>query len=170
VAVDRFGYYTIVDRFKSIICLSSGKNIAPAKVESLFTTSPYVEQVLVVGDERAVISTLLVPNLTYFKDRFDNQGIEYDKSQVVIDTTAGTPIVVKVGPDFIEKGNIRGLVAQEVAGANRELETFEQIKQYTILCERFTEQNGMLTPTQKTKKRVIIESYSAEIDKMYAQK
>lgn len=167
VEVDKYGYYKIVDRIKAIICLSSGKNVAPAKIESLFATSPYIEQVFTIGDERAVISTLLVPSLTFFKDKFDKEGIEYDKSQVVIDNSAGAPIVVKVGADFIEKGNIRGLIAEEVARANKELEGFEHIKQYTILTERFTEQNGMLTPTQKTKKKVILEKYSAEIDKMY---
>jgi len=169
VEVDKFGYFKIVDRIKAIICLSSGKNVAPAKIESLFATSPYIEQVFTIGDEKAVISTLLVPSLSYFKDKFDKEGIEYDKSQVVIDSSAGAPIVVKVGPDFIEKGNIRGLIAEEVARANKELEGFEHIKQYTILTERFTEQNGMLTPTQKTKKKPILETYSAEIQKMYAQ-
>ena len=170
VEVDKFGYYKIVDRIKSIICLSSGKNVAPAKVESLFATSPYIDQVFTIGDERAVISTLLVPSLNYFKDKFDNEGIEYDKNQVVIDNSAGAPLVVKVGPDFIEKGNIRGLIAEEIAKANKELEGFEQIKQYAVLTERFTEQNGMLTPTQKTKKKVILDVYSAEIEKMYSQK
>lgn len=170
VEVDKYGYYRIVDRIKNIICLATGKNVAPAKVESQFATSPYIEQVFTIGDERAVISTLLVPSLTFFKEKFDREGIAYDKSQVVIDSSSGVPIVVKVGPDFIEKGNIRGLIADEVARANQELEEFEKIKQYTILSERFTEQNGMLTPTQKTKKRVILETYSAEIDKMYSQK
>lgn len=169
VEVDKYGYYKIVDRIKAIICLSSGKNVAPAKIESLFATSPYIEQVFTIGDERAVISTLFVPSLTFFKEKFDKEGIEYDKNQIVIDNSAGTPIVVKVGTDFIEKGNIRGLIAEEVVRANRELEGFEQIKQYTVLTERFTEQNGMLTPTQKTKKRVIMEKYSAEIEKMYAR-
>lgn len=169
VEVDKFGYYKIVDRIKAIICLSSGKNVAPAKIESLFATSQYIEQVFTIGDERAVISTLFVPNLNYFKDRFDKEGIEYDKNQVVIDNSAGAPIVVKVGPDFIEKGNIRGLIAEEVARANKELEGFEYIKQYTILTERFTELNGTLTPTQKTKKKAILEKYSGEIEKMYSQ-
>lgn len=168
VEVDKFGYYKIVDRIKSIICLSSGKNVAPAKIESLFSTSPYIEQMFTIGDERAVISNLIVPSLTFFKAKFDAEGIEYDKSQVVIDNSAGAPIVVKVGPDFIEKGNIRGLIAEEVAKANKELEGFEHIKQYTILTERFTEGNGMLTPTQKTKKRVILDAYAPEIEKMYA--
>jgi long-chain acyl-CoA synthetase len=170
VEVDKFGYYKIVDRIKNIICLSSGKNVAPAKVESRFATSQYIEQVFAIGDERAVISTLIVPSLTFFKDKFDKEGIEYDKSQIVIDNSAGVPIVAKVGADFIEKGNIRGLIAEEIARANNDLEGFEQIKQYTILTERFTEQNGMLTPTQKTKKKVILDTYSSTIDKMYSQK
>ena len=111
-----------------------------------------------------------MPSLTFFKDKFDKEGIEYDKSQVVIDNSAGAPLVVKVGPDFIEKGNIRGLITEEVARVNGELEGFEQIKQYSILTERFTEQNGMLTPTQKTKKKVILEKYSSHIEDMYSRK
>jgi len=170
VEVDKYGYYKIVDRIKNIICLATGKNVAPAKVESKFATSPYIDQVFPIGDERAVISTLLVPNFNYFKEKFDSEGVEYDKSQVVIDNSAGAPLVVKVGPDFIEKGNIRELIAEEVKKANSDLEGFEQIKQYTILSERFTEANEMLTPTQKTKKRIILEKYAPVIDNMYSLK
>ncbi len=170
VEVDKYGYYKIVDRIKNIICLATGKNVAPVKVESQFATSPYIEQVFAIGDERAVISTLIVPNFGFFRDQFDRDGIEYDKSQVVVDTSSGAPIVIKVGPDFIEKGDIRALIAEEVEKGNRELEEFERIKQYTILTERFTEQNGMLTPTQKTKKKVILEKYAPEIEKMYDHK
>ncbi|HPJ34860.1 MAG TPA: long-chain fatty acid--CoA ligase [Spirochaetota bacterium] len=170
VEVDKYGYYKIVDRIKNIICLATGKNVAPAKVESQFATSPYIDQVFPIGDERAVISTLLVPNFNYFMEKFDNEGVDYDKSQVVIDNSAGAPLVIKVGPEFIEKGNIRELIAEEVKKANSELEGFEQIKQYTILSERFTEGNGMLTPTQKTKKRIILEKYAPVIDNMYSLK
>ncbi|HON77457.1 MAG TPA: long-chain fatty acid--CoA ligase [Spirochaetota bacterium] len=167
VIMDEFGYVKIVDRIKAIICLSSGKNVAPAKIESLFATSPYIEQIFTIGDERSVISTLIVPSFTFFKEKFDAEGIDYDKSKIEIDNSAGVPIVCKVGEDFIEKGNIKELIAQEVAKANKELEGFEQVKQYTILTERFTEQNGMLTPTQKTKKKNILETYSDQIEKMY---
>ncbi len=170
VEVDKFGYYKIVDRIKAIICLATGKNVAPAKLEGLFATSPYIEQVFIIGDERPFISALIVPSFTFFKEKFDKEGIKYDKSQVVIDNSAGVPIVVKVGPDFIEQGGIRELIAGEVAKANKELEEFEVIKQYTILTERFTEQNGMLTPTQKAKKRVILEVYAKEIEEMYSRK
>ncbi len=167
VEIDAFGYIRIVDRIKSIICLSNGKNIAPAKIEALFATSAYIEQVLNIGDERSVISALIVPNLTYFKELFDAQGIDYDRRKVAIDASSGVPIVYRVGDDFLEKGNLKALIAREVANANKALESFEQIKQYTILAERFTEQNGMLTPTQKTKQKIIVAVYSDQIEKMY---
>ncbi|THB78407.1 MAG: AMP-dependent synthetase [Desulfobacteraceae bacterium] len=167
VEIDEFGYIKIVDRIKSIICLSSGKNIAPAKIESLFATSAYIEQVFTIGNERSAISTLVVPNFTYFKEVFDARGIDYDKSKVKIDESAGTPIVYKVGNDFLEKGDLKTLIAREVEHANKELERFEQVKQYTVLTERFTEQNGMLTPTQKIKQKVILETYSDQIENMY---
>ena len=63
-----------------------------------------------------------------------------------------------------------GKLGEMIFGADEELEEFEVIKQYTILSERFTEQNGMLTPTQKTKKRVVLEVYAKEIEAMYSKK
>lgn len=62
---------------------------------------------------------------------------------------------------------LREIIKKEVDAANKNLESFEQIKNYTILSERFTENNGMLTPSQKTKKRIILERFSPQIDNMY---
>jgi long-chain acyl-CoA synthetase len=168
VEVDKFGYYKIVDRIKSIICLSSGKNVAPAKIEGYFATSPNIEQVFTIGDERAVISALIIPNLTHFKEVFDKEGINYDKSKVVIDNSAGAPVVVKVGDDFLQMGKIKELIADEVEKAYAELDKHEQIKQHRIVPEKFTEDNGMLTPTQKLKKRVIVDVYAYLIEDMYS--
>jgi long-chain acyl-CoA synthetase len=167
VEIDEFGYIKIVDRIKSILCLSNGKNVAPAKIESYFATSAYVEQIFIIGDERSTVSALIVPNFTYFKGMFDAEGVAYDQAKIEIDDSSGIPIVCKVGDDFIEKGNLKALIAQEVADANKGLEHFERVKQYTVLAERFTEQNGMLTPTQKTKKNVILDVYFDQVEKMY---
>lgn len=72
-----------------------------------------------------------------------------------------------MGDDFVNNPRLRELIKKEVEAANQNLESFEQIKNYTILSERFTENNGMLTPSQKTKKRVILERFSPQIDNMY---
>jgi long-chain acyl-CoA synthetase len=59
------------------------------------------------------------------------------------------------------------LIAYEIEKANSKLEEFEAIKNYAIIRKRFTEDNGELTPTQKCKKRVILQNYSDTIEKLY---
>ncbi len=167
VIEDENGYFKIVDRKKAIICLATGKNIAPAKVEGMFGTSPYVEQVFPVGDEKNFITTLIVPNFMNIIALFDKENIAYDKSKLVYSNFTGAPTVVEVGDDFIENPRLKELVAKEVATANMRLEEFEVIKNYAVIKRRFTEETGELTPTQKTKKRVIIENYKETIDKLY---
>lgn len=170
VLKDERGYYRIIDRKKAIICLAVGKNVAPAKIESLFATSIAVEQVFVIGDERTFITALIVPNYNYFIELFDKQGIPYDKSRLVYSNATGAPICVEVGEDFTAQPVLCEMVAEAVAQANQQLEEFETVKQYEIITRRFTEDNDELTPTQKTKKRVILEHYKDSIEEMYLRK
>lgn len=167
VTMDDDGYYRIVDRKKAIICLTTGKNIAPAKIESKFTTSLVVEQIFIIGDERNFISALIVPNFTYFLELFEKQNISYDRSKLEYGNIAGAKICMGVGQDFVDQPLLQKMIADSVKLVNGPLEGFEKIKQYTIVTHRFTEENGQLTPTQKTKKRVLLEDYSEVIDKMY---
>ncbi|MBI9084430.1 MAG: long-chain fatty acid--CoA ligase [Desulfobacterales bacterium] len=161
------GYFRLVDRKKAIICTAVGKNIAPAKIEGLFSTSSVIEQVFVIGDERNFISALIVPNFGTFIDLFDKKGIAYDKGRIRWSKATGVPIYTAVGDDFIDHSLLREMIDQEVQAANERLEHWEKIKRYTIIADRFTEENGRITPTQKTKKRVIVEDYAGKIDQMY---
>lgn len=168
VTMDDDGYYRIVDRKKAIICLSTGKNVAPAKIESKFATSLVVDQIFVIGDERSVISALIVPSFAYFLELFEKQDISYDRSKIEYGTIAGANLCIGVGQDYVDQPVLQQMIADNVKLVNESLESFEQIKQYTIVTHRFTEENGQLTPTQKTKKRVLLEHYSEVIDKMYS--
>lgn len=167
VKMDPDGYYRIVDRKKAIICLSTGKNVAPAKIEAKFSTSLVVDQVFAIGDERNFISELIVPNFAFFIDLFEKESIIYDRSKLEYGLIAGANICVGVGQDFVDQPILKQMIADSVKLVNESLEGFEQIKQYTIITHRFTEENGQLTPTQKTKKKAILEAYKETIDKMY---
>lgn len=161
------GYFKFIERKKGIICTSIGKNVAPAKIENLFSTSNWVEQIFVIGDEKPFITALIVPNFANFMALFKREGIKYDESQLVYEDIGGMQVCTKVGNDFINNSRLKELIDKDVKEANKNLEKFEQIKNYKILNQRFTESNGMLTPTQKTKKRVIVEVFKDEIVKMY---
>lgn len=164
---DEDGYYKIVDRKKAIICLAIGKNVAPLKIESLFAIDFAVEQVFVIGDERNYITALIVPNYGYFMERFANKGIPYDKSKVKYSNANGIHLCTEVGDDFIAQSDLQRKVEKAVREANKHLESYETIKQYAIIPRRFTEENDELTPTQKTKKRVILQHYQELIDELY---
>lgn len=167
VTVDELGYYKISDRKKSIICTDSGKNISPFKIVNLFSNSKYIDQILIVGDDRSYITALIVPDFNFFIDLFDKESVKYVKDQILWDDYGGFRTCIKVGDDFIVNSHLQELIREEVDRANIELENYERIKQFTILTERFTEMNGLLTHSQKVKKKEIVEKYSKEIDLMY---
>lgn len=167
VNIDEYGYYTILDRKKSIICTNSGKNISPYKIVGLFEGSSYIDQILIVGDDRRYISALIVPNFNYFVDLFERESIKYRKDLLEWDEIDGFRTCIKCGEEFVNHYNLHELIRGEVDKANRELENYEKIKQYTILTERFTEANGLLTPSMKVRKKEITERYSVEIERMY---
>ncbi|MBO8158373.1 long-chain fatty acid--CoA ligase [Thermosyntropha sp.] len=168
VSKDEDGYYQFIERKKQIICLAIGKNVAPVKIENLFSTSSYIDQIFVIGDERNYISLLIVPNFNYFVELYKQNNIPYDESKLEWSNTTGVLICNKVGEDFIEKAFLKEKIAEEVERVNKQLENFERIKKYTIMPHRFTEENGELTPTLKPKKRVILEKYKDIIEKMYS--
>lgn len=157
----------MVDRKKAIICLATGKNVAPAKIEHLFSTSSSVEQIFVIGDEENYIVALIVPNFGYFIELFDKEKIEYDKSKLVYAEIAGAELCIQVGDDFIAQPILQEAIAAEVKNNNEFLEDFEVIRKYAILPNRFTEETGELTPTLKAKKRVILEKYADIIKTLY---
>jgi len=167
VEMDSNGYFRIVDRKKAIICTAVGKNIAPAKLENLFALSSVVDQMFPIGDERNYISALIVPNYTYFINLFDKENIPYNKEKLVYSDIGGVRMCVGAGEDFIKHPKLKELIEKDVEVANEQLEGFERIRKYTILANRFTEDNDQLTPTQKTKKRVILKDYAETIDQMY---
>ncbi len=151
VTRDEHGYYRIIDRKKAIICTSAGKNVAPAKLESLFGTSQVIEQTFFVGDERSFISGLVVPNFAYFIQLFEEKGIAYDKDALKHAEIGGVSMCVEVGQDFVDQPILRELVDDEIQSANERLEHYEMIRQYRPLRKRFSAANDLLTPTQKTK-------------------
>ncbi|MCL2154696.1 MAG: AMP-binding protein [Leptospirales bacterium] len=165
--VDEYGYYRILDRKKSIICTDTGKNISPFKIVNLFSQSDYVDQILIIGDDRSYITALIVPKFNSFIDMFDKESVRYKKDIIEWDDEGEFRTCVKVGPDFILNFRLQELIKGEVDKVNMELEVYEKIKQYTIITERFTEQNGLLSPSLKVKKKEIIEKYVDVIEKMY---
>lgn len=161
------GYIKIVDRKKGIIVLDTGKNVPAAKVENLFSLSKWVDQVLAVGDDQKYIGALVVPSFDAFVAYFKQNEIPFDESALEYVGEGAERVCIKVGDDFIEIPQLKELVKEAIDEANRELEEHEQIKEYVLISRKFTETDDEVTPTLKLKRKVILNNFKEEAEKLF---
>ncbi|WP_323674496.1 long-chain fatty acid--CoA ligase [Halorubellus sp. PRR65] len=147
------GYVEFRERSKQILVLSTGKNLAPAPIEDAFASSQVVEQCMVVGDSEKFVGALMVPNLAFLREAAEQEGVELPAEDA----------------EAAEHEFVRDRIEAEVDDVNPAFESYEQIKKFRVVHEEFTEDNDMLTPTMKKKRRNIKERYADEIDSMYVE-
>ena len=149
--LDEDGYLKITDRMKSILVTSGGKNVAPAPLENALVLSPYIEQVMIIGDQRNFLSALLVPNFEKLEAFAKEKSIpSRDREALVKD------------PQVIE------LFEREVETAMEPFARYEQVRKFVLLPREFTIDEGELTPTLKVKRKVVFDHFGEEIESLYA--
>lgn len=156
-------WYKIVDRKKSIMVLDTGKNVARARVETLFSISHYVDQICAVADDRKFVSALIVPKYDAVMKELASKGISFDQSQM--EKLEG--VTIKVGDDFVQHPEVRALIDADVIPANQSLEGYEQIKKYYISNRTFRLDLEEVTPSLKIKYRVVIKNFADAIEQLY---
>ncbi|WP_122089236.1 AMP-dependent synthetase/ligase [Halalkalicoccus subterraneus] len=146
-------YIVFRERAKQIIVLSTGKNVAPGPLEDAFAASEVVEQCFVMGDGRKFISALVVPSVERLREWAAKEGISLPDSE----------------REICRDDRVRERIDREVERVNGNFESHERIKQFRLVPEEFTEDNGMLTPTMKKKRRNILERFADDVEAIYAE-
>ncbi|MEW5806471.1 MAG: long-chain fatty acid--CoA ligase [Acidobacteriota bacterium] len=147
------GFLTIGERKKDIIVTSSGKNIAPQRIEGFLKNSPLINNVVVFGDSRSYISALIVPDFKRLGNEASRLGISLERSGRVIND---------------EK--LIDLFRKEIFNVTRSLASYEKIRKFILLGEEFTIDRGELTPTLKVRRNVIYDRYKDIIESMYERR
>ncbi len=148
---DSDGYLRITDRIKNLLVTAGGKNIAPQPIENRAAMSPYVAQVVMLGDRRAFPTLLVVPDFENLATWAETQGIDAaDRAALARDP------------------RVRELLERETASRLEGLARYELPKKITVVAEEFTVDDGTLTPTMKVKRKVVEERYREAIEEMYA--
>jgi len=149
---DPEGNLIITGRIKELIVTAYGKNVAPVAVEQAIAQSKYVEQVIVYGDKKPFLSALIVPSPLALEAFARERGIGFKGYADVL----GHPDVLKLYEDEIGKA-LTGFAK------------YEQVRQFRLVPEPFTVENGLLTPSIKMKRPQIAAAYRGEIEAMYAE-
>jgi len=147
------GYVRFLERAKQLLTLSTGKNVAPGPIEDAFAASPLVEQAMVVGDGQKFVSAIVVPNFDGVRKWADREGVD-----------------VPDDPETVCRDDrVRDRIRREVEAVNGNFESYEQIKQFRLVATEFAEENDLLTPTMKKKRRNILDAFADTVDDMYAE-
>lgn len=150
--LDKDGYLFITDRKKDLLKTSGGKYVAPQPIENLIKRSRFVNQVVIIGNDRKFPAALIVPQL---------DAIEAYAAQNGITASSG---------ELVKHPKIIALIEDEVGRHCAELSKYEQIKAVLLLESELTVESGELTPTLKVKRRVVVEKHKKAIDRLYHDK
>ena len=142
------GFISITGRKKDLIITAGGKNVSPGLLEASVMTSPVVNQCLVIGDKKPFVAALVTLDLADANNWLESQGSKPE------------PDLASLAKNAI----VHAEVERAVNAANEGVSRAESIRKFEILPDEFTEANGMLTPSLKTRRAQIVEHYRELID------
>jgi len=146
------GELAVTGRAKDTIVLLGGENVEPKPVEKALSESPYIAQVMVVGQDQKVIGALIVPN--------DEQVMAY---------VAEAALGCATYPEALAHDEVQSLLSCEIrrlVGAERGFKPYERVRRFALLAEPFAV-GRELTHTLKMRRNVIAEIYAQEIAEMF---
>lgn len=146
------GFLRITDRKKEIFKTSGGKYVAPQVMENKLKASRFIEQVMVIGENRKFPAALIVPEFVFLKEWCERKGIPFESREQVI-----------------KDQRVQDRIFKEVEEANQGLGQWEQVKKIALLPKEFAIDTGELTPTLKLRRKPILSKYAAQVEALYAE-
>jgi long-chain acyl-CoA synthetase len=147
------GFLRITDRKKEMFKTSGGKYIAPQPIENKFKESKFIEQIMVIGENKKHPSALIVPNLEFVKNWAKENAIS----------------IGSTNEEIIKSKEVIDALQSEVNHYNTYFGNWEQIKKFELLPREWTVESGELTPKLSCKRKIIHQNNAAIIEKIYAE-
>ena len=147
---DEGGRIRITDRLKNIIVLANGKNVTPSPMEAALVNSRYIAQAVILGDNQPYTGALIAPD-------FEELG-----------RWAAQNGMAEMPPEqLVEQRSVERLYEGEVKRLLSDFSVFERPRRISVLPRELSEEEGELTPTLKTKLRVVQRHWAAQIDRLF---
>ena len=148
--IDKEGFLRITDRKKEMFKTSGGKYVAPQLLENRFKHSPFIEQIMVVGEGEKMPAAIIQPNYEYLYEWAENNNITFGENS-----------------DIILDDKVLAKYQTEVDAANADFAKWETVKQFRLTPDIWSIDDGHLTPTMKLRRKIIKEKYIALYNDIY---
>ena len=143
-------YLKITDRKKELFKTSGGKYVAPQPIENKMKESPFIEQIVLIGDNKRFVSALIVPGFSKLKEWAKQHGIEYTSNEEIIKNN----MVITMITDIVDE-------------YNKLFNQVEQVKKFTLIPREFSIDRQEMTPKLSIRRKNILANFEKEIDSMY---
>jgi len=143
-------YLKITDRKKELFKTSGGKYVAPQPIENKMKESPFIEQIVLIGDNHRFVSALIVPSFAKLKEWVKQHGIEYTTNEEIIKNTMVLTMITDIVDEY-----------------NKLFNQVEQVKKFTLIPREFSIDKQEMTPKLSIRRKNIIANFEKEIEAMY---
>lgn len=148
--IESTGHLRITGRIKEIFKTSMGKYISPALIENKFKESPFIDGIMVIGENQKFAAAIIVPNFDHLRSWCTIKEIEYTSDN-----------------EMITNKEVITRFRKEVEHYNAFFGDYEQVKKFELTDHEWTVQSGELTANLKLKRDRITERCSEKINRIY---
>jgi long-chain acyl-CoA synthetase len=151
--LDADNYLFVTGRIKEQYKLTNAKYVAPSPLEDRLRLSPFIDNVMVYGDNRAYNVALIVPDEQAVRGLAREQGLAAQSL-----------------PSLLEHPQVRARFAREIEQFSSDFKGYERVRAFAFACEGFKQENGMLTPSLKLKRHEIVRRWGGLLDQLYPER
>jgi len=151
--LDEDGFLFVTDRVDNIFKTSVGEFVVPQRVEGLFKQSYLIDQIMIVGEDRKMVTAIISPDFENLEAWCADHNVPWQEDRV----------------ELLRQEEIQARFERIVEERNRQLDAVERIKRYTLVPDTWTVAGDELTPTMKIKRHKLQEVYRETIEQMYEQ-
>ena len=144
-------FLKITDRIKEIFKTSGGKFVAPQPIENKMKESLFIEQIMVIGENRNYVAALVLPKFDFI--------LEWAKLK---------KLSISTREDVVNSVDVKNRIWEDIDKYNKRFGKVQQIKKFAVIEDEWSVETGELTPTLKIKRRIINEKYQELFEKIYS--
>lgn len=155
----------LTGRAKDTIVLTNGENIEPQPIEDVCVQSPYIDQMMLVGQDQRSLGALIVPNIDALQKWASSQSLYLETPANEVENTAGLPSI------SLQDDRIQKLFRNELNNRVKDRPGYrpdDRVGPFCLIDESFSIESGTMTQTLKLKRPVVTERYRDMIDGMFA--
>lgn len=144
-------YLVMTDRIKDLIKTSGGKYVSPQKLELLIGKNKYIEQIVIIGDNRKFITALIVPSFIAMKEQIAKQNLDFENKK-----------------EIIEHPEIHKFIQSQLDQEQENLTPYEKVISFILVEEAFNIKNKTMTNTLKIRRKFVEEQFVDQINELYS--